>query len=404
MSIRLVRVMIVLAPCLAGLGGCSSSAQLSDLWARKGSDASAASATDAADSTGSVTVTPAEPGPSGEPVAPLAKPGHLGDDPHDDLQLAKKYFRSNNYALAEKAYRTAVETHPRDAEAWVGLAACYDRLRRFDLADRAYQEAIRIIGPTVEILNNQGFSYMLRGDYARAKKLLEQAQARTRPTPTSRPICSSSTTASTTARRCSRLILPRANGGCVGWAKSLTRQSRVGTAPCDFAHAFALRKAVPPYRLTPSCPRLSRPTTDDDVSGRHHADARRRARARLSADDDLDIAVERGEEGHQTFDRKPFELVIAQRRNLRLIDIEPRGGGVLRQSPLGDDGVDRVGEPQLGLPLFGVFESQICKYIAAAASNRGRPIFANRLPWHNVPHSPAARPCCFTDISRILLR
>jgi Flp pilus assembly protein TadD len=123
-------------------------------------------------------VQPAEPGPSGEPIAPLAKPGLLGDDPHDDLQLAKKYFRSNNYGLAEKRFRSAVEKHPRDAEAWVGLAASYDRLHRFDLADRAYQEAIRIVGPTAEILNNQGFSYMLRGDYARAHKKLDEAQAK----------------------------------------------------------------------------------------------------------------------------------------------------------------------------------------------------------------------------------
>ena len=121
---------------------------------------------------------PAEPGPSGEPVAPLATPGLLGDDPYDDVQLGKKYFRSNNFGLAEKTFRSAVEKHPRDAEAWVGLAASYDRLHRFDLADRAYTEAIRIVGPTVEILNDQGFSYMLRGDYGRAHKLLERAQAR----------------------------------------------------------------------------------------------------------------------------------------------------------------------------------------------------------------------------------
>jgi tetratricopeptide (TPR) repeat protein len=176
MSIRLARVLIVIAPCLMGLGACSSSAKLGDLWSPKSSEAS--NGADAGETTGTVGVPPAEPGPSGEPVAPLAKPGLLGDDPHDDLQLAKKYFRSNNYGLAEKAYRTAVETHPRQAEAWVGLAASYDRLRRFDLADRAYQEAIRIVGPTVEILNNQGFSYMLRGDYARAHKKLAEAEAK----------------------------------------------------------------------------------------------------------------------------------------------------------------------------------------------------------------------------------
>ena len=57
-----------------------------------------------------------------------------------------------------------------------GLAASYDRLRRFDLADRAYGQAIGILGPTTEILNNQGYSYMLRGDYKRAREKLDAAQ------------------------------------------------------------------------------------------------------------------------------------------------------------------------------------------------------------------------------------
>jgi Flp pilus assembly protein TadD len=43
--------------------------------------------------------------------------------------------RASNYGLAEKHFRRAVETHPRDAEG-IGLAASYDRLRRFDLAAR----------------------------------------------------------------------------------------------------------------------------------------------------------------------------------------------------------------------------------------------------------------------------
>ena len=60
----------------------------------------------------------------------------------------------------------------------MGLAAAYDRLRRFDLADRAYRQAIRIAGATPEILNNQGFSYMLRGDYRRARATLLAARAK----------------------------------------------------------------------------------------------------------------------------------------------------------------------------------------------------------------------------------
>jgi Flp pilus assembly protein TadD len=102
--------------------------------------------------------------------------GLLGSDPTDDLSLGKRYYRVENFGLAEKYFRRAVELHPRDAEAWLGLAASYDRLRRFDLADRAYAQAIGIIGQTPEILNNQGYSYMLRGDYARARAALAAAK------------------------------------------------------------------------------------------------------------------------------------------------------------------------------------------------------------------------------------
>jgi hypothetical protein len=180
MSIRVARVVIVMAACLTCLGACSSSTKLGDLL-KPNSSTAANDTTDGAqpgDVTGSFTTQPAEPGPSGEPVAPLSKPGHVGDDPNDDLQLGKKYFRSNNFGLAEKSFRSTVEKHPNDAEAWVGLAASYDRLHRFDLADRAYSQAIRIVGTTAEILNDQGFSYMLRGDYTRAHKKLQEAQAK----------------------------------------------------------------------------------------------------------------------------------------------------------------------------------------------------------------------------------
>jgi len=105
-----------------------------------------------------------------------ADAGLLGDDANDDLSLGKKQYRAENFGLAEKHFRHAVELHSRDAEAWLGLAASCDRLRRFDLADRAYAEAIKLVGPLPEILNNQGYSYMLRGDYKRAKEILTLAQ------------------------------------------------------------------------------------------------------------------------------------------------------------------------------------------------------------------------------------
>jgi Flp pilus assembly protein TadD len=179
MSIRGALVPAVVAACLIALSGCSSWKNLNDLDAKK-ADPPAAAATAAgagSETTGSIVTQPAESGKS-LPPAPLAAPGLAGDDPNDDVVRGKRYFRANDFGLAEKSFRAAVEKHPRDAESWVGLAASYDRLHRFDLADRAYAEAIRLVGPTPEILNDEGFSYMLRGDYARAARTLQLARAK----------------------------------------------------------------------------------------------------------------------------------------------------------------------------------------------------------------------------------
>ncbi len=151
------------------LVGCSASGKFTNPFETKtdGTDAFAAAPANDAAAT-------AEPSAFGAPA--VAETGLLGSDPNDALSLGKKQYRANNFGLAEKYFRHAAELRPRDAEAWLGLAASYDRLRRFDLADRAYAQAIGILGPTTEILNNQGYSYMLRGDYKRAREKLAVAQ------------------------------------------------------------------------------------------------------------------------------------------------------------------------------------------------------------------------------------
>jgi Tfp pilus assembly protein PilF len=167
MRVGVARGLILAAAGLVWLAGCETTSKLTDPL-RPTADAS-----DDPDATGSV----AQPTPI-FPGQPPAAPELLGKDPNDDLSVGKKYFRQGSYGMAERHFRKAVELHPNDLESWVGLAASYDRLRRFDLADRAYAQAIKIAGPTAEILNNQGFSYMLRGDYRRARERLLAAHAR----------------------------------------------------------------------------------------------------------------------------------------------------------------------------------------------------------------------------------
>ena len=86
------------------------------------------------------------------------------------LTKAQKHFANQDYGLAEKLFREAVEQNPNDTDAWIGLAASYDQLRRFDLADRAYGVVVKQAGYTVTVHNNRGYHYYLQGRMAEAKK------------------------------------------------------------------------------------------------------------------------------------------------------------------------------------------------------------------------------------------
>jgi Flp pilus assembly protein TadD len=91
--------------------------------------------------------------------------------------LGKEQFLDANYGLAEKHFRKAVETKADDAEAWMGLAASYDELGRFDFADRAYDALLKVAGRKPQIVSNLGYSKLLRGDKKEARKLFNEAAA-----------------------------------------------------------------------------------------------------------------------------------------------------------------------------------------------------------------------------------
>src|ERR1700693_370355 len=114
-------------------------------------------------------VAPAGPDPVQEPTDVRYYPS---DDP---VRMGLEQFNRGNYGLSQRYFKDAVEKAPKDVTAWVGLAASYDRLRRFDLADQAYAQAVRLGGETVQILNDQGYSYMLRGDLTRARRKFAKA-------------------------------------------------------------------------------------------------------------------------------------------------------------------------------------------------------------------------------------
>jgi Flp pilus assembly protein TadD len=119
------------------------------------------------------------------PTPTVQDPADVKYYPSDQpLKLAMEYFDRGNYGLAQRYFQDATEKSPNDATAWVGLAASYDRIGRFDLADRAYGQAIHLVGETTDILNNEGYSYMLRGDLVRARAKFLKAYEREPNNPT----------------------------------------------------------------------------------------------------------------------------------------------------------------------------------------------------------------------------
>jgi Flp pilus assembly protein TadD len=109
-------------------------------------------------------------------VDPVQEPTDVKYYPSDEpVRMGLEQFNRGNYGLSQRYFKDAVEKAPKDVTAWVGLAASYDRLRRFDLADQAYAQAIRLGGETVQILNDQGYSYMLRGNLSAARRKFAKA-------------------------------------------------------------------------------------------------------------------------------------------------------------------------------------------------------------------------------------
>ena len=115
------------------------------------------------------------PSPVPNPVTGQ-NPGDVKYYPSDQpVRLGIQRFYEGNFGLAQQYFQDAVEKSPNDVTAWIGLAASYDRLGRFDLADRAYAAAAKLEGETPRLLNNEGYSYMLRGDLKAAQAKFQQA-------------------------------------------------------------------------------------------------------------------------------------------------------------------------------------------------------------------------------------
>ena len=96
--------------------------------------------------------------------------------PNDELiVVGKAQFEEQNYGLAYRSFKKAIDVAPQDPQAWLGYAASADMLRRFDKSDFAYRKLQPVIGGRIEFLNNFGYSQLLRGTLQSARSYFLRA-------------------------------------------------------------------------------------------------------------------------------------------------------------------------------------------------------------------------------------
>jgi tetratricopeptide (TPR) repeat protein len=98
-------------------------------------------------------------------------------DASDPVERGRALILTGQYGLAIDGLNDVVTRDPGNARALTLLAVAYGQLKRFDLADRYHARALEVDPNSPVVLNNWGYSYLVRGDDRRATNLLERAVA-----------------------------------------------------------------------------------------------------------------------------------------------------------------------------------------------------------------------------------
>ena len=104
-------------------------------------------------------------------------------DPRVRYAEGRAHLAADRLGLALSAFQRAHFESPADSQIVNALGVTYDRLRRFDLAQKYYRQALLLDGGSASTLNNLGYSLLLAGELKRAAETLAQAFERGEKTP-----------------------------------------------------------------------------------------------------------------------------------------------------------------------------------------------------------------------------
>lgn len=111
-------------------------------------------------------------------VMPTIKPIYIvrsSETADSYYTLGKYYFWQNRFDKAQEAFQQALKLHPNSVDALNGLGASYDRLGQFEAAQRSYRLALDVAPESAYIWANLGYSMLLQGRGVTAVAVLEKA-------------------------------------------------------------------------------------------------------------------------------------------------------------------------------------------------------------------------------------
>ena len=94
----------------------------------------------------------------------------------DPYETGRTYFEEQQYGLALAAFRESLRQHPDAPRELNAVAACYDQMLRFDLADGYYNLALNLDPNSVQTLNNLGYSHYRRSQEGYGSEYLMSAR------------------------------------------------------------------------------------------------------------------------------------------------------------------------------------------------------------------------------------
>lgn len=94
----------------------------------------------------------------------------------DHYKEGRQHFFAGQYGLAVNEFHTSLLLEGGQADTYNALGATYDKLGRFDLAQRYYKRALAINPNSPEYLNNYGYSLFLQGKTQQAARFFSRAR------------------------------------------------------------------------------------------------------------------------------------------------------------------------------------------------------------------------------------